>query len=173
MRFSPDPSTDSLLPFSPGPVLSIAIPVGPSPVPPVYPGTSGSSALLFFTLSSSCCFPPFFLATLNLPAHFCPCRQDFCCTHSPFLCCQNHLSDPLHPSLGTAETDSFMECGYQGEMSYMSLGEVGCLVRRTMGKCCKFASIIYQMHLWACFGDALQHLELKLKLLAYSVPWAQ
>lgn len=58
-------------------------------------------------------------------------------------------------------------------MSYVSLGEVGRLVRCTMGKCSKFASIIYQIHLRACFGGALQHLELKLKLLAYSVPWAQ
>lgn len=173
MRFSPDPSTDpSCFPFLL--VLSSALPS--QLVLAQFPQfTLAHLAPLPF---SSSLFPLLaaslhYLATLNLPVHFCPCRQDFCCTHSPFLCCQNHLSDPLHPSLGTAETDSFMECGYQGEMSYMSLGEVGCLVRRNMGKCCKFASIINQMHLWACFGDALQHLELKLKLLAYSVPWAQ
>ena len=132
MRPSPDPSTDSPLSLSPGPVLSVAISVCPGPVLPVYPGTSGSSAPLLFPLSSSCCFSPC-LATLKLPANFRPCRQVFWYPF-PFPCCQNHLLDPLHPTLGTGETSSFMVRRYQGEMSCMSLGEVCCLVRHTMGK---------------------------------------
>lgn len=132
MRPSPDHSSDSPLPLSPGLVLSLAIPVCPGPVLLVYPGMSGSSAPLLFPLSSSA-------ALLNIWPHstsqlLSASADKFFWYPFRFPYCQNHLLDPLHPTLGTGEIGSFMVHGYQGETSCVSLGEVCCLVRHTMGK---------------------------------------
>lgn len=132
MRPSPDHSTNSPLPLSPGLVLSLAISVCPGPVLLVYPGMSGSSASLLFRLSSSA-------ASLNIWPHstsqlLSASVDKFFWYPFPFPYCQNHLLDPLHPTLGTGEIGSFMVHEYQGETSCVSLAEVCCLVRHTMGK---------------------------------------